>query len=75
MYPFFVVSCFAAFVDVSAGFDSVTHTKMMRKLELIGYDNGALKWLSDYPTDRCQYVGVEAKKGLICQREPHKEVH
>ena len=52
-----------AFVDVSAGFDSVPHTQMMRKLELIGYDNGALKWLSDYLTDRCQYVVVEATNG------------
>ena len=50
-------------MDVSAGFDSVPHTQMMRKLELIGYDNGALKWLSDYLTDRCQYVVVEATNG------------
>ena len=52
-----------AFVDVSAGFDSVPHTQLMRKLELIGYDKGALKWLCDYLTDRCQYVVVEATDG------------
>ena len=52
-----------AFVDVSAGFDSVPHTQLMRKLEVIGYDKGALKWLSDYLSDRCQYVVVEATNG------------
>ena len=52
-----------AFVDVSAGFDSVPHTQLMRKLELIGYDKGALRWLCDYLTDRCQYVVVEATNG------------
>ena len=52
-----------AFIDVSAGFDSVPHTQMMRKLELIGYDKGALKWLSDYLSDRSQYVVVEATNG------------
>ena len=34
-----------------------------KKLEPIGYDNGTLKWLSDYLTDRCQYVVVEATNG------------
>ena len=52
-----------AFIDVSAGFDSVPHTQLMRKLELIGYDKGALKWLSDYLSDRSQYVVVEATNG------------
>ena len=35
----------------------------MRKLELIGYNKGALKWLSDYLSDRSQYVVVEATNG------------
>ena len=48
-----------AFVDVSAGFDSLPHTQIMRKLELMVYDNKALKWLSDYLTDRSQYVVVD----------------
>ena len=49
-----------AFVDVSAGFVSLPHTQIMRKLELMVYDNKALKWFSDYLTDRSQYVVVEA---------------
>ena len=52
-----------AFLDVSAGFDSVPHTQLMRKLEAVGYDKGALKWLSDYLTGRWQYVVIEATDG------------
>ena len=52
-----------AFLDVSAGFDSVPHTQLMRKLEAVGYDKGALKWLSNYLTGRSQYVVVEATDG------------
>ena len=52
-----------AFLDVSAGFDSVPHTQLMRKLEAVGYDKGALQWLSNYLTGRTQYVVVEATNG------------
>ena len=51
------------FVDVSAGFDSIPHTQLLRKLELICYDHQALKWLSDYLTGRSQYVVIEAEDG------------
>ena len=30
-----------AFIDVSAGFDSVPHVNLLRKLETIGYDKEA----------------------------------
>ena len=52
-----------AFIDVSAGFDSVPHVNLLRKLEAIGYDEGALRWLSDYLTGREQYVVIEATDG------------
>ena len=52
-----------ALIDVSAGFDSVPHTQLLRKLEGIGYGTGALKWISDYLTGRSQYVVVEAEDG------------
>ena len=47
-----------AFVDVSAGFDSVPHVNLLRKLEAIGYDKEALRWLSDYLTVREQYLSL-----------------
>ena len=52
-----------AFIDVSAGFNSVPHVNLLRKLEAIGYANSTLKWLSDYLTNRTQYVVVEATDG------------
>jgi len=52
-----------AFIDVSAGFDSVPHVNLLRKLEAIGYDEGSLRWLSDYLTGREQYVVIEATDG------------
>ena len=36
---------------------------MMRKLDLMGYDNMSLKWLRDYLTGRSQYVVAEATNG------------
>ena len=42
---------------------SVPHTQLLRKLEVIGYDYQALKWLSDYLTGRSQYVVIEAEDG------------
>ena len=42
---------------------SVPHTQLLRKLEVIGYDYQALKWLSDYLTRRSQYVVIEAEDG------------
>ena len=42
---------------------SVPHTQLLRKLEVIGYDYQAMKWLSDYLTGRSQYVVIEAEDG------------
>ena len=53
-----------AFIDVSAGFDSVPHVNLLRKLEAIGYDGESLRWQSDYLTNREQYVVVEATDGV-----------
>ena len=49
--------------DVSAGFDSVPHVNLLRKFEAIGYDGESLRWLSDYLTNREQYVVIEATDG------------
>ena len=41
-----------AFIDVSAGFDSVPHVNLLRKLQAIGYDGKALKWLRERCTKK-----------------------
>jgi hypothetical protein len=39
-------------LDVSAGFDSVPHINLLRKLEMYGYSDKALKWLASYLDSR-----------------------
>ena len=46
-------------LDVSAGFDSVPHINLLRKLEMYGYSDKALKWLASYLDGRKQFVVVE----------------
>ena len=46
-------------LDVSAGFDSVPHINLLRKLEMYGYGDRTLRWLASYLDNRTQYVVVE----------------
>ena len=48
-------------LDVSAGFDSVPHINMLRKLEMYGYGDRTLRWLGSYVDNRKQFVVVEDK--------------
>ena len=54
-------------LDVSAGFDSVPHINLLRKLEMYGYGDRTLRWLASYVKDRKQFVGVEDKDRGIPQ--------
>ena len=49
-----------AFLDISAGFDTVPHTYLLRKLEMLGYEDSALRWIASYLKGRTQQVQVEA---------------
>ena len=49
-------------LDVSAGFDSVPHINLLRKLEMYGYGDRTLEWLASYLEDREQFVVVEDKE-------------
>ena len=59
-------------LDVSAGFDTVSHKYLLRKLETIGYSEDAIEWLNSYLSGRTQMVqiqdsrskGVSVKKGF-----------
>ena len=46
-------------LDVSAGFDSVPHVNLLRKLEMYGYGDRTLQWLGSYLHGRKQRVVVE----------------
>ena len=49
------------FLDCSAGFDSIVHLYILRKMEVqFGMDNDSLKWLWSYLDGWIQYTVVEA---------------
>jgi hypothetical protein len=50
-----------SFLDVSAGFDTVPHSYLLRKLQMIGYGEETLKWVSSYLKDRTTRVKIKNK--------------
>ena len=52
-------------LDVSAGFDSVPHINLLRKLEMYGYGDKTLKWLASYLERRKQFVVVEDEESRV----------
>ena len=52
-------------LDVSAGFDSVPYINLLRKLEMYGYGDGTLKWISSYLEGRKQFVVVEDMESRV----------
>ena len=49
-------------LDVSSGFDTVSHIYLLRKLELHGYDDKSLAWINSYLKNRQQIVQVQASR-------------
>ena len=46
-------------IDLSAAFDMVDHNLLLKKLELFGFDNGAVGWIQSYLSKRYQSVCVD----------------
>ena len=55
--------------DVSAGFDSVPHVNLLRKLEMYGYGDRTLRWLASYLDRSKQYLVVEDADSRIYSLE------
>ena len=47
------------FLDMSAAFDIVDHNLLLKKLELYGFDQDMLRWISSYLTGRYQAVSID----------------
>ena len=45
-------------LDMSAAFDVVDHTLLLKKLELYGFDSDSLEWIQSYLSDRRQCVSI-----------------
>ena len=48
-------------IDLSAAFDLVDHPLLLRKLELMGFDQSAVTWFWSYLTERSQSVYIDGK--------------
>ena len=53
-------------IDFSKAFDSVCHSKLIRKLEVFGIGGKLLFWIKDYLSDRTQAVKVANKLSSFC---------
>lgn len=47
------------FIDLAKAFDTVSHKLLLKKLENLGFQNNALKWMESYLEGRKQYVEFE----------------
>ena len=47
------------FLDMSAAFDIVDHSILIKKLELYGFESSTIMWITSYLTDRSQAVSIE----------------
>jgi hypothetical protein len=57
------------FCDLSKAFDVINHDILMHKLEFYGIRGIAKTWLSNYLTERKQYVEIENNKSNMCSIE------
>ena len=67
----------AVFFDFTKAFDSVPHKPLIEKLQAIGLDAYLVQWITDYLTNRMQYVvvnGVASKPLSVISGVPHAGV-
>ena len=53
------------FLDLSAAFDVVNHSLLIKKLSLYGFDEKSIKWIGSYLKDRKQTVCIEGKLSKV----------
>ena len=54
------------YVDLAKAFDTVSHVKLLHKLELIGIGGDLMSWIRNFLCGREQYVRVESELSSPC---------
>ena len=57
------------FLDMSAAFDVVDHSLLLKKLELYGFDSNMVEWTSSYLSDRAQCVCIDGTLSRLSKVE------
>ena len=52
-------------LDYSEAFDTVNHTKLIEKMQKLGFSSKFIKWCYNYLTNRRQFVQIDDKKSEI----------
>ena len=53
------------FMDISAGFHTVPHIYLLRKLEMFGFEDSALAWVDNYLSGRTQAIQATQISGKL----------
>ena len=56
----------SVYIDFAKAFDSISHTKLLHKVECYGFSSSLVKWLSSFLTNRSQqvYIGQSLSSSL-----------
>ena len=54
----------AVYLDFSKAFDSVPHQRLIHKLNSYGVQGNVLKWVSDFLSNRTQYVAINGEQSM-----------
>jgi ribonuclease P/MRP protein subunit RPP40 len=61
------------YLDFSKAFDKVPHKRLLKKMEAKGVEDGAVKWIKNWLSDRSQRVCIHGQKSENSPVDSRKE--